>query len=159
MTTLDYAIVAIYLVSLLGLGVFFRSQKNSKDYFLGGRTLGWPALALSVMATQLSAISFISAPAFVGLREGGGLIWLSYELALPLAVIIMLWRLLPTLHAAGVVSVYDYLERRFTRSTRLLISFVFQLSRSFATAIMIYACMFRPIPITHFGSIRSLISV
>lgn len=139
MTTLDYAIVAIYLVSLLGLGVFFRSQKNSKDYFLGGRTLGWPALALSVMATQLSAISFISAPAFVGLREGGGLIWLSYELALPLAVIIMLWRLLPTLHAAGVVSVYDYLERRFTRSTRLLISFVFQLSRSFATAIMIYA--------------------
>ncbi|MBU2977612.1 sodium/solute symporter [Alteromonas sp. C1M14] len=139
MTWLDYSIVGAYLVGMLVLGLMFRHQHSGKEYFLGGRTLAWPALALSVMATQLSAISFISAPAFVGLREGGGLIWLSYELALPLAVIIMLWRLLPTLHNAGVVSVYDYLEQRFSRSTRLLISAVFQISRSFATAIMIYA--------------------
>lgn len=139
MSTLDYLIVGLYLAGLLALGLFFCQQRDKKDYFLGGRSLAWPALTLSVMATQLSAISFISAPAFVGLREGGGLIWLSYELALPIAVVIMLWRLLPTLHAAGVVSVYDYLEQRFSRSTRLLISAVFQVSRSFATAIMIYA--------------------
>lgn len=139
MSWLDYSIIAIYLIGLLAMGLHFRQQKDRNDFFLGGRTLPWQALALSVMATQLSAVSFISAPAFVGLREGGGLIWLSYELALPLAVIIMLWRLLPSLHNAGVVSVYDYLEQRFSRSTRLLISFVFQLSRSFATAIMIYA--------------------
>ena len=139
MTWIDYSIIALYLVGLLAMGISFRNQPNRKDYFLGGRTLPWPALALSVMATQLSAISFISAPAFVGLREGGGLIWLSYELALPLAVMLMMWRLLPTLHQSGVVSVYDFLERRFERSTRLLISFVFQLSRSFATAMMIYA--------------------
>lgn len=136
---IDYTIIAIYLIGLLAMGLAFRHQRNSRDYFLGGRTIPWPALSLSVMATQLSAISFISAPAFVGLREGGGLIWLSYELALPIAVLLMLWRLLPTLHQSGVVSVYDFLERRFERSTRLLISFVFQLSRSFATAIMIYA--------------------
>ena len=136
---IDYTIIAIYLVGLLAMGLAFRHQHNSREYFLGGRTIPWPALSLSVMATQLSAISFISAPAFVGLREGGGLIWLSYELALPIAVLLMLWRLLPTLHQSGVVSVYDFLERRFERSTRLLISFVFQLSRSFATAIMIYA--------------------
>lgn len=139
MTWLDYSIVGIYLLGLLFLGLRFRHQHSGQEYFLGGRSLPWPTLTLSVMATQLSAISFISAPAFVGLREGGGLIWLSYELALPLAVIIMLWRLLPTLHNAQVVSVYDYLEQRFSRSTRLLISFVFQISRSFATAIMIYA--------------------
>ena len=139
MTWIDYSIIALYLIGLLAMGVSFRNQPTSKDYFLGGRTIPWPALTLSVMATQLSAISFISAPAFVGLREGGGLIWLSYELALPLAVLLMMWRLLPTLHQSGVVSVYDFLERRFERSTRLLISFVFQLSRSFATAIMIYA--------------------
>ncbi|BFT31499.1 sodium:solute symporter [Alteromonas sp. D210916BOD_24] len=139
MTWLDYSIVGIYLLGLLFLGLKFRHQHSGQEYFLGGRSLPWPTLTLSVMATQLSAISFISAPAFVGLREGGGLIWLSYELALPLAVIIMLWRLLPTLHSAQVVSVYDYLEQRFSRSTRLLISFVFQISRSFATAIMIYA--------------------
>ncbi len=139
MNWIDYTIVGVYLIGLLIMGMAFRHQRNSQDYFLGGRSLPWPALALSVMATQLSAISFISAPAFVGLREGGGLIWLSYELALPIAVLLMLWRLLPTLHQSGVVSVYDFLERRFERSTRLLISFVFQLSRSFATAIMIYA--------------------
>lgn len=139
MNWIDYVIIAIYLIGLLAMGLAFRHQPNSKEYFLGGRSIPWPALALSVMATQLSAISFISAPAFVGLREGGGLIWLSYELALPIAVLVMMWRLLPTLHQSGVVSVYDYLERRFERSTRLLISFVFQLSRSFATAIMIYA--------------------
>lgn len=139
MTTLDYIIIAAYLAGMLFLGAAYRRHGDGKDYFLAGRTLSWPAITLSVMATQLSAISFISAPAFVGLRDGGGLIWLSYELALPAAVALMLWRLLPSLHKAGVVSVYDYLERRFTRSTRLLISFVFQLSRSFATAIMIYA--------------------
>lgn len=139
MTWLDYSIVSIYLLGLLYLGLKFRHQHSGKEYFLGGRSLAWPTLTLSVMATQLSAISFISAPAFVGLREGGGLIWLSYELALPIAVIIMLWRLLPTLHNAQVVSVYDYLEQRFSRSTRILISLVFQISRSFATAIMIYA--------------------
>ena len=139
MTWLDYSIVSIYLLGLLYLGLKFRHQHSGKEYFLGGRSLAWPTLTLSVMATQLSAISFISAPAFVGLREGGGLIWLSYELALPIAVIIMLWRLLPTLHNAQVVSVYDYLEQRFSRSTRVLISLVFQISRSFATAIMIYA--------------------
>lgn len=91
------------------------------------------------MATQLSAVSFISAPAFVGMREGGGLIWLSYELAIPLAMLLLLWLVLPSLHASGVISVYDFLERRFNRFTRILISLVFQVSRSFATAIMIYA--------------------
>ncbi|MEP4888906.1 MAG: sodium/solute symporter [Aliiglaciecola sp.] len=139
MSWLDYSIVGFYLLGLLCMGLLFRQQRNRDDYFLGGRSIPWPALSLSVMATQLSAVSFISAPAFVGLREGGGLIWLSYELALPAAVALMLWRLLPSLHKSGVVSVYEYLERRFSRSTRLLISFVFQLSRSVATAIMIYA--------------------
>ncbi len=139
MNFLDYGIIAFYLVGLLLLGALFREQKSKQDYFLGGRSLGWKPLTLSIMATQLSAISFISAPAFVGLREGGGLIWLSYELALPLAMLFLLVFILPTLHRSGVISVYDYLEKRFNQHTRLLISLVFQISRSFATGIMIYA--------------------
>ena len=91
------------------------------------------------MATQLSAISFISAPAFVGLREGGGMQWLSFEFGVPLAMIFLSIYLLPRLYKAGVVSIYEYLERRFDRSTRLLISIVFQISRSFGTAVMVYA--------------------
>lgn len=138
MNTLDYAIVAIYIIGLLSMGFLLRNQHSKNEYFLGARSLDWKPLSLSIMATQLSAISFISAPAFVGLREGGGLIWLSYELALPLAMLFLLWNLLPTLHRSGVVSVYDFLEKRFDRSSRLLISLVFQISRSFATGIMIY---------------------
>ncbi|MFT2090296.1 sodium:solute symporter family transporter [Paraglaciecola sp. 2405UD69-4] len=139
MNILDYLIIATYLAGLLIMGFVFRKQVSSQDYFLANRQLGWKPLSLSIMATQLSAVSFISAPAFVGLREGGGLIWLSYELALPLAMLALLYFVLPTLYRAGVITVYDYLEKRFGRSSRLLISMVFQISRSFATAIMIYA--------------------
>ena len=139
MNTLDYTIVIIYLLILVGMGFTLRQQTTKKDYFLGGRTLGWKALTLSVMATQLSAISFVSAPAFVGLREGGGLHWLSYELGVPLAMLLILTTILPVLYRSGYISIYDYLEQRFGRSTRILISFVFQFSRSFATGIMIFA--------------------
>ncbi|MFC3121401.1 sodium:solute symporter family transporter [Agaribacter flavus] len=135
----DFLTIGLYLAGLLIMGVILRHQADKKDYFLAGRSLGWKPLSLSIMATQLSAISFVSAPAFVGLREGGGLVWLSYELALPLAMLFLLWKILPSLHRAGVVSVYDYLEQRFNLHTRVLLSFVFQISRSFATAIMIYA--------------------
>ncbi|MEJ2003631.1 MAG: sodium transporter, partial [Cyclobacteriaceae bacterium] len=139
MNALDYAIVLIYAVAFLGLGYLFKQQKNKEDYFLGGRSFGWFPLSLSVMATQLSAISFISAPAFVGIREGGGLQWLSYEFAVPLAMIFLAVFLIPALYKSGVVSIYEYLESRFGTSTRLLLSIVFQVSRAFATAVMIYA--------------------
>lgn len=138
MTYLDYSIVFAYLIGLLLMGYRFRKNKNQQDYFLAGRAIGWKPLTLSIMATQLSAVSFISAPAFVGLREGGGLIWLSYELAVPLAMLFLAWLLLPVIYRSGVLSVYDYLEERFDVSTRLLVSLVFQISRSFATGIMIY---------------------
>jgi SSS family transporter len=91
------------------------------------------------MATQLSAISFISAPAFVGMRQGGGMQWLSYEFAVPLAMIFLGTYLVPFLYRSGVVSIYEFLEKRFNRSTRLLLSLVFQVSRAFATSVMIYA--------------------
>ncbi|KXI28799.1 sodium:solute symporter [Paraglaciecola hydrolytica] len=139
MNIFDYSIVVIYLVLLVAMGFSFRQQTTKNDYFLGGRNLGWKALTLSVMATQLSAISFVSAPAFVGLREGGGLHWLSYELGVPLAMLLILSTILPALYRTGFISIYDYLEQRFGRSTRILISFVFQFSRAFATGIMIYA--------------------
>ncbi len=139
MNAFDYAIIAVYLAMLLGLGYFFKEQHSKKDYFLGGRQLGVLPLTLSTMATQLSAISFISAPAFVGLREGGGMVWLSYEFAVPLAMLLLMVYVLPVLYRSGVVSIYDFLESRFGLSTRLLISFVFLISRALATSIAIYA--------------------
>nr|WP_299342057.1 sodium:solute symporter [Allomuricauda sp.] len=138
MNYIDYIIIIVYLIAFLGLGYFFKENKSSGDYFLGGRSMGWLPLSLSTMATQLSAISFISAPAFVGLKEGGGLQWLTYEFGVPLAMAFLMVALIPTLYKSGIVSVYEYLEKRFDASSRLLISFVFQISRSVATGVMVY---------------------
>ncbi len=138
MNYIDYIIIFTYLIGFLGIGYFFKENKSSGDYFLGGRSMGWLPLSLSTMATQLSAISFISAPAFVGLKEGGGLQWLTYEFGVPLAMAFLLIAIIPTLYKSGIVSVYEYLEKRFDASSRLLISFVFQISRSVATGVMVY---------------------
>ncbi len=91
------------------------------------------------MATQLSAVSFISAPAFVALREGGGMIWLGYELAVPLAMIVLMGLFFPVFHSLRVISVYEVLERRYDVRVRVLVSVVFQLSRGLATGVMVYA--------------------
>ncbi len=139
MNAVDYVVVALYMGGLLFFGYLLRNQSNEGDYFLGGRSMGWFPLTLSTMATQLSAISFVSAPAFVGLREGGGLKWLTYEFALPLAMILVMFVIAPALYRAGIVSIYEYLEQRFGRATRIIISVSFQIVRSFSTGIMVYA--------------------
>ncbi|NNK87918.1 MAG: sodium/solute symporter [Flavobacteriaceae bacterium] len=138
MNWLDYTIVAVYIVFFLGMGYYFKNNKDSKDYFLGGRSLGWFPLSLSTMATQLSAISFISAPAFVGLKLGGGMKWLTFEIAVPLAMIFIMLLVIPPLFRSGVVSIYEYVEQRFSASTRLILSIVFQISRALGTGVMVY---------------------
>lgn len=138
MNWLDYSIVLFYSVGLIGMGYFFKNSKDSKDYFLGGKSFGWFPLSMSTMATQLSAISFVSAPAFVGLLQGGGMKWLTFELAVPLAMIFVMFVIIPPLWRAGVVSIYEFLERRFNRSTRLILSFVFQISRALGTGVMVF---------------------
>lgn len=138
MNYLDYIVIAVYVVGFLLLGRLFRGAKSGDEYFLGGKSFGWFPLSLSTAATQISAISFISAPAFVGLKDGGGMKWLTFELAVPLAMLFLGIFLIPPMYRAGIVSVYEYLEKRFGPSTRLLLSGVFQVSRAFATSVMIY---------------------
>ncbi len=138
MNWLDYSIIIIYILFFLGMGYFFKENKNSNDYFLGGRSMGWFPLSLSTMATQLSAISFISAPAFVGLKLGGGMKWLTFEFAVPLAMIFIMIVIIPPLFRSGVVSIYEFVEKRFSVSTRLILSIVFQISRALGTGVMVY---------------------
>ena len=139
MNWLDYSVVILYIVFFLGMGFFFKDNKDSKDYFLGGKSMGWFPLSLSTMATQLSAISFISAPAFVGLKLGGGMKWLTFEFAVPLAMIFIMIVIIPPLFRSGVVSIYEFVEKRFSTSTRLILSIVFQISRALGTGVMVYA--------------------
>ncbi len=138
MNYVDYLLVALYLAVMVALGLRFKKSERGSDYFLGGRQFGWFSLCMSTMATQLSAISFVSAPAFVGLRPGGGMQWLTFELGVPLAMIALMVSLGPALRRSGVVSVYAFLEERFGHSSRLLLSGLFVFSRSFGTGVGLY---------------------
>jgi len=89
------------------------------------------------MATQLGAISFVSAPAFVALKEGGGLKWLCYEFGVPLGLIPVMAIIIPVLHRHHYISIYEYLEDRFNGITRTLVSSLFQLGRGLATAVAV----------------------
>jgi SSS family solute:Na+ symporter len=140
MTTLDWWVIGLYLCGTLGLSAWLaRRQETAADYYVGGRTLPWWALAISILATQSSANSFIGIPAYVALVPGGGLTWLQYELILPLAMIFVMLVLVPVLRGLGVISVYEYLERRFDKCTRWVLSLVFLLSRGMATGVALYA--------------------
>lgn len=140
MNVFDWLVVAAYIAGLLGISYYLsKGQETTNDYYLGGRTFRWWQVGLSTMATQLGAVSFISAPAFVGFREGGGLKWLTYEFAVPLAMIFLIVIIYPPLYRSGFVSIYEYLEKRFGGSTRLILSCVFQFSRAFAAGITVYA--------------------
>ena len=90
MTALDWWVIGAYLVALLVLAAWLgRTQGSRRDYFLGGGALPAPALAVSILATQCSTNSLLGAPAFVGFALGGGLLWLQYELAVPLAMLVL----------------------------------------------------------------------
>ncbi len=140
MNFLDWTALLLYIVVILWIAArLSTSQRTLQDYYLAGRqTPGWQS-GLSTMATQLSAISFISAPAFVALKPGGGLKWLCYEFGVPLGLLLVMAVLLPTLHQRNRVSIYSYLEQRFDSSTRTLVSFLFLLGRGLATAVAVLA--------------------
>ncbi len=105
MTFLDWLIVICYALGLVVIGWRLGlKQKDLADYYLAGRKIHWFPIGISTMATQLSAISFISAPAFVALRPGGGMIWLGYELAVPLAMLFLMALYFPAFHSMNEVS-------------------------------------------------------
>jgi SSS family transporter len=138
MNWIDYSLVIAYLAAMLWLGLRFKQARHGNDYFLGGKSFGAFSLCMSTMATQLSAVSFVSAPAFVGLRSGGGMQWLTYEFGVPLAMIAIIGVVGPQLYRAGVISVYAYLEERLGTSSRMLVAALFMALRGVAAAITIY---------------------
>lgn len=140
MSLLDWIVIAAYMAGMIGLSVYLgRGQENKDDYYVGGRNLPWWAVGISTMATQTSAISFISIPAFVALRPGGGVSWLQYELAVPIAMIFVMVLFIPFFRRLELISVYEYLELRFDRRVRYFLSAIFLLSRGLGTGVGVYA--------------------
>ncbi len=140
MSVVDWLVIVVYVTAMIGLSVYLgRRQSDEEDYFIGGRNLSWWAVGLSTMATQTSAISFISIPAFVALKAGGGLSWLQYELAVPLAMIAVMVLLIPFFRRLKLVSIYAYLEMRYGPSVRTTVGMVFLVSRGLMTGVGLYA--------------------
>ena len=110
----DWLVITFYLIGILSISSYFSfSLKNKREYFVTANSYSaWP-LATSVLATQCSTNSILGAPAFVAFAAGGGLVWLQYELALPLAMLISMIFIMPIIFSLRVISVYEYLEIRF----------------------------------------------
>ena len=138
MTTLDWSVIGLYLIAMLALAVYLgRKQGSREDYYLGGNRLpGW-ALASSIIATQCSTNSLLGAPAFVGFVIGGGLLWLQYELAVPLAMLGLCIFFGP-IYRSRVISIYAYLEQRLGLGARLVASGCFLFFRGVATGVTVY---------------------
>lgn len=151
---LNYIILIVYLVVLVGMGFYFsRREKSTDDFFLAGRRIPWWAAGLSIYATQLSAITFVATPAIA--YATNWLIYPSYFAILLIAPVVILFYL-PFFRRLNVTTAYEYLERRFSVAVRLFGSasfIVFQLGRmaivvylpalalSAITGIDIYACI------------------
>ena len=137
MTSVDWAIVALYLIWIVWDGLRLTKRSHELEgYFLGGRSLPWWAVGLSVMATQLSAITMVGT---TGQGYADGMRFLQFYFALPIAMIILSVTLVPFFHNAKVYTAYEYLERRFDAKTRAFTSLLFLLSRSMSLGVVISA--------------------
>jgi SSS family transporter len=137
MHPVDWGIVAIYLIWIVWDGLRLTKRSHELEgYFLGGRSLPWWAVGLSVMATQLSAITMIGT---TGQGFNDGMRFLQTYYALPVAMIILSITLVPFFHNARVYTAYEYLERRFDVKTRAFTSLLFLLSRSLSLGVVISA--------------------
>ena len=134
---IDWTIIAIYLVWIVWDGIRLTKKSNELEgYFLGGRSLPWWAVGLSVMATQLSAITMIGT---TGQGYVDGMRFLQFYYALPLAMVVLSITLVPFFHKANVYTAYEYLEKRFDAKTRAFTSLLFLLSRSMSLGVVISA--------------------
>lgn len=136
-TLLDAIVIVVYLVGTTWLGVWLgRDQKSAKDYFVGGRTIPWWAILFSVVATETSALTFISIP---GLAYTTDLSFLQLAIGYLIGRIVISVTLLPRYYEGEIVTAYSMLERRFGLSTRRFASIVFMVTRAFADSVRIFA--------------------
>ncbi len=133
----DWAVLIITLIGIIIYGVYkSKTTKNLDGYFLSNRDMPWYLVLLSIMGTQASAITFISAP---GQAYTDGMRFVQYYFGLPLAMIVICIVFVPVFNRLKVYTAYEFLEKRFDLKTRTLTSFLFQISRGLSTGISIYA--------------------
>jgi SSS family transporter len=134
---LNWLIVGVYLIWVSWDGIRrSRDTSSIEGYFLASRSLPWWAVGLSVMATQLSAVTMIGT---TGQGASDGMRFIQFYFGLPIAMVILGVTLVPFLHNARVYTAYEFLERRFDAKTRSLTSFLFLISRGMSCGAIISA--------------------
>ncbi|MBO9683675.1 MAG: sodium:solute symporter, partial [Flavisolibacter sp.] len=137
MSHLDWIVLAISLVAVIVYGVYRSRTSHTLDgYFLSNRSMHWGLILLSIMGTQASAITFISAP---GQAYTDGMRFVQYYFGLPIAMVVICIFFVPIFHKLKVYTAYEYLENRFNSKTRTLTSFLFLLQRGLSTGISVFA--------------------
>ncbi len=133
----DWIVLVITLTAIIAYGLYkSRTAKNLEGYFLSGRSMPWYIVLLSIMGTQASAITFLSAP---GQAFTDGMRFVQYYFGLPIAMVILSVTFVPLFHKVKVFTAYEFLEQRFDLKTRTFTSFLFLVSRGLSTGISIYA--------------------
>jgi Na+/proline symporter len=134
---LDWVIVAAYLIYIVYDGLRLTKKSNEiAGYFLAHRSLPWWAVGLSVMATQLSAITLVGT---TGQAYADGMRFIQFYFGLPFAMVILCMTAVPFFYRAKVYTAYEYLERRFDVKTRALTSFFFLISRGLSCGVIVAA--------------------
>ncbi|HEY6975670.1 MAG TPA: sodium:solute symporter, partial [Chitinophagaceae bacterium] len=137
MSSLDWIVLVATLTAIVAYGLYkSRTTKNLEGYFLSNRTMPWGLVLLSIMGTQASAITFLSAP---GQAFTDGMRFVQAYFGLPLAMIVISISFVPIFKKLRVFTAYEFLEQRFDVKTRTFTSFLFLLSRGISTGISIYA--------------------
>ncbi|SFC40970.1 transporter, SSS family [Parapedobacter composti] len=137
MSKTDWGVLFVTLLVIVVYGIYkSRGIRNIDGYLLGNKSLPWYHVALSVMATQASAITFLSAP---GLAYSSGMSFVQFYFGLPLAMIVLSISFVPIFHRLRVFTAYEFLEKRFDVHTRAFTAFLFLLQRGLSTGITIYA--------------------
>ena len=137
MRALDWVVLCITLLAIVLYGVYKgRGSRNIRSYLLADKSMKWYTIALSIMATQASAITFTSTP---GQAYVDGMRFVQFYLGLPIAMIILSITAVPIFHKLNVYTAYEYLEHRFDLKTRTLTSLLFLVQRGLAVGITIYA--------------------
>jgi Na+/proline symporter len=137
MRPLDWVVLVVTLVSIVSYGLYRSRGSNTVDrYLLAGKSMPWYAMALSIMATQASAITFLST---TGQSYVDGMRFVQFYFGLPIAMVVICATVVPVFHRAKVYTAYEYLEQRFDSKTRALASIVFLMQRGLSAGLTIYA--------------------
>lgn len=137
MQQIDWIVLSVTLLFIVSYGVYkTRGSKNVEDYILGNNETPWYVVGLSVMATQASAITFLSTP---GQAYHDGMGFVQFYFGLPIAMVVISVTFIPIYHRLKVFTAYEYLEQRFDLKTRSLAALLFLVQRGLGTGLTIYA--------------------